>query len=139
MLSDVNSGRCSCSVSLCQSGTVSLGLAMACSGVLIVRVAEYSRLLMATLSIDVAGIFREVRLLVTQLKDDRLVEKEKKKAAQLLVYRTLSLHPALDHMRSPTGALADVDWYTELRSQFVSGIFRKLGAENLSWYTLDSS
>jgi len=83
---------------------------------------------MATISIDIGGILREVRLAIAQLKDSRVAEKEKKKAAQLLVYRALSLHPALDHMHPPTGVLADTDWYTELRSPFTSGIFRKLGA-----------
>ncbi|KAK7438592.1 hypothetical protein VKT23_017927 [Stygiomarasmius scandens] len=82
---------------------------------------------MATFSIDIGGILREVRLTIAQLKDSRVAEKEKKKAAQLLVYRALSVHPALDHMRPPTGVLADADWYTELRSPFTSGIFRKLG------------
>ncbi|KAJ4466256.1 hypothetical protein J3R30DRAFT_3719535 [Lentinula aciculospora] len=81
---------------------------------------------MATISIDVSAIFREVRLLITELKNERTADKEKAKAAQLLVYRALSLHPALDHMRPPTGMLADVDWYTELRSTFTSGIFRRL-------------
>ncbi|KAJ7429895.1 hypothetical protein FB451DRAFT_586133 [Mycena latifolia] len=82
---------------------------------------------MATISIDVAAIFREIRTTVREIKDDIVAATEKKKAAQLLVYRALSLHPALDHMRPPTGMLADVDWYTELRSPFTSGIFRRLG------------
>ncbi|KAJ6498335.1 hypothetical protein DFH09DRAFT_1204218 [Mycena vulgaris] len=82
---------------------------------------------MATISIDVAAILREIRLTVREIKDGIVANNEKKKAAQLLVYRALSLHPALDHMRSPTGILADVDWYTELRSTFNSGIFRRLG------------
>ncbi|KAF7367400.1 hypothetical protein MSAN_00802600 [Mycena sanguinolenta] len=82
---------------------------------------------MTTLSIDVAAIFREIRLTVTEIKNGIAAANEKKKAAQLLVYRTLSLHPALDQMRPPTGMLADVDWYTELRSTFTAGIFRRLG------------
>ncbi|KAF9061843.1 hypothetical protein BDP27DRAFT_313586 [Rhodocollybia butyracea] len=82
---------------------------------------------MTTISIDVGSILREVFLLVTQLKDERVALKEKVKAAQLLVYRALSLHPVLDHMHPPTGMLADVDWYTELRSPLTSGIFKKLG------------
>ena len=82
---------------------------------------------MASISIDVASILGEIRLYLTQIKDEQVALREKTKAAQLLVYRALSLHPALDHMRPPTGMLADVDWYTELRSPFTSGIFRKLG------------
>lgn len=82
---------------------------------------------MAGISIDIGGILRELRLLVNELKDERLAAKEKKKSAQLLVYRALSVHPALDHMHPPTGILADVDWYTELHSPFTSGMFRKLG------------
>ncbi|KAE9407544.1 hypothetical protein BT96DRAFT_986537 [Gymnopus androsaceus JB14] len=82
---------------------------------------------MASISIDVSAIVREVRSLVTEIKNERTAEKEKAKAAQMLVYRSLSLHPALDRMHPPTGMLADVDWYTELRFSFTSGIFRKLG------------
>ncbi|KAJ7039899.1 hypothetical protein C8F04DRAFT_1085268 [Mycena alexandri] len=82
---------------------------------------------MTTISIDVAAIFREIRLTVWEIKNERAAANEKRKAAQLLVYRALSLHPALDHMKPPTGMLADVDWYTELRSTFSSGIFRRLG------------
>ncbi|KAF7350540.1 hypothetical protein MVEN_01359900 [Mycena venus] len=82
---------------------------------------------MATsISIDIGGILREIRTMVTEIKNGIAATNEKKKAAQLLVYRALSLHPALDHMRPPTGMLADVDWYTELRSTFNSGIFRRL-------------
>lgn len=81
---------------------------------------------MATISFDLAAMVREVFQLITQLRNERTAEKEKAKAAHLLVYRALSLHPALDHMRPPTGILADVDWYTELRSTFNTGIFRKL-------------
>jgi hypothetical protein len=84
---------------------------------------------MATsISIDVGSILREIRTTVQEIKTDIAATNEKKKAAQLLVYRALSLHPALDHMRPPTGVLADVDWYTELRSTFNSGIFRRLGS-----------
>ncbi|KIK58203.1 hypothetical protein GYMLUDRAFT_45415 [Collybiopsis luxurians FD-317 M1] len=82
---------------------------------------------MATIYVDISAILREVRLLITEIKNERTAEKERTKAAQLLVYRAFSLHPALDYMRPPTGVLADVDWYTELRSTFTSGIFRKLG------------
>ncbi|KAJ7239022.1 hypothetical protein B0H12DRAFT_85226 [Mycena haematopus] len=82
---------------------------------------------MTTLSLDIAAIFREIRHTVTEIKNEIVAANEKKRAAQLLVYRALSLHPALDQMRPPTGMLADVDWYTELRSTFTSGIFRRLG------------
>ncbi len=82
---------------------------------------------MATISLDVAGILREVVHLIAEIKNERTADKEKAKAAHLLVYRALSLHPALDQMRPPTGILADIDWFTELRSTFASGIFRKLG------------
>ncbi|KAJ6571849.1 hypothetical protein B0H19DRAFT_1131557 [Mycena capillaripes] len=82
---------------------------------------------MATITIDVAGILREIRITVGEIKNGVAAASEKKKAAQLLVYRALSLHPAVDHMRPPTGMLADVDWYTELRSTFNSGIFHRLG------------
>ncbi|KAJ7853762.1 hypothetical protein B0H13DRAFT_2082515 [Mycena leptocephala] len=83
---------------------------------------------MATsISIDVGSILREIRTTVREIKTDIAATNEKKKAAQLLVYRALSLHPALDHMRPPTGVLADIDWYTELRSTFTFGIFRRLG------------
>ncbi|KAF7326356.1 hypothetical protein MVEN_02621900 [Mycena venus] len=86
---------------------------------------------MATsISIDIGGILREIRTTVTEIKNGIAATSEKKKAAQLLVYRALSLHPALDHMRPPTGMLADVDWYTELHSTFNSGIFRRLGAHS---------
>ncbi|KAF5387542.1 hypothetical protein D9757_006541 [Collybiopsis confluens] len=81
---------------------------------------------MATISIDLSAILREIRLAVTEIRNERTAEKEKTKAAQLLVYRAFSLHPALDHMQPPTGILADVDWYTELRS-VSSTIFRRLG------------
>jgi hypothetical protein len=83
---------------------------------------------MASFSIDVGGILREIRITLTDIKNGAVASNEKRKAAQLLVYRALSLHPALDHMRPPTGMLADVDWYTELRSTFSSGIFRRLGS-----------
>ncbi|KAJ7627681.1 hypothetical protein DFH06DRAFT_1443298 [Mycena polygramma] len=83
---------------------------------------------MATsIDIDVGGVLREIRITVGEIKNGIAAANVRKRAAQLLVYRTLSLHPALDHMRPPTGVLADVDWYTELRSTFNSGIFRRLG------------
>ncbi|KAJ7773483.1 hypothetical protein B0H16DRAFT_1512507 [Mycena metata] len=82
---------------------------------------------MTTISIDIAAIFREIRLTVREITNERAAANEKRKAAQLLVYRALSLRPALDHMKPPTGMLADVDWYTELRATFSAGIFRRLG------------
>jgi hypothetical protein len=44
-----------------------------------------------------------------------------------LVYSALAIHPALEYMRPPTGVLADMDWYTDLRSPLNMGIFRRLG------------
>ncbi len=83
---------------------------------------------MASISIDIAAVVGEIREIVSSIQENRVAQKEKRKTAQLLVYRALSLHPALDHMKPPTGMLADVDWYHELRKpSFVAGIFRKLG------------
>ncbi|KAK0205941.1 hypothetical protein DFS33DRAFT_544920 [Desarmillaria ectypa] len=83
---------------------------------------------MTTISIDIAGVVGEIRDIISSIKENRVAQKEKRKTAQLLVYRALSLHPALESMKPPTGMLADVDWYHELRKpSFVAGIFRKLG------------
>ncbi|PBK64091.1 hypothetical protein ARMSODRAFT_1023496 [Armillaria solidipes] len=83
---------------------------------------------MASISIDIAAVVGEIREIVSSIQENRVAQKEKRKTAQLLVYRALSLHPALDNMKPPTGMLADVDWYHELRKPtFVAGIFRKLG------------
>ncbi|KAK0490102.1 hypothetical protein EDD18DRAFT_1358738 [Armillaria luteobubalina] len=83
---------------------------------------------MASISIDIAAVVGEIREIVCSIQENRVAQKEKRKVAQLLVYRALSLHPALEDMKPPTGMLADVDWYHELRKpSFVAGIFRKLG------------
>ncbi|KAK0220580.1 hypothetical protein IW262DRAFT_1036228 [Armillaria fumosa] len=83
---------------------------------------------MASISIDIAAVVGEIREIVSSIQENRVAQKEKRKTAQLLVYRALSLHPALDNMKPPTGMLADVDWYHELRKpSFIAGIFRKLG------------
>lgn len=80
------------------------------------------------LNVDVAAIIHELWSIVGAVKDEKRAEKDRQKDAQLLVYTALSLHPALNFMRPPTGILGDVDWYTELRSPLFSrGIFRKLG------------
>lgn len=82
---------------------------------------------MAAVSINIGQIIQEIRSIAVDIRDTQKAEKESRKAAQLLVYKALAIHPALEYMRPPTGVLGDVDWYTELRSSFNKGIFRRLG------------
>ncbi|KAF9071478.1 hypothetical protein BDP27DRAFT_1322205 [Rhodocollybia butyracea] len=82
---------------------------------------------MATVSIDVSRVIGDIRETILVIKDERKAAKEKLNNAELLVYKALALHPALEHMHPPTGSMGDMDWYTELGTRWSFGIFQKLG------------
>lgn len=92
---------------------------------------------MVNITIDIAGVIDKIKEIVVAIADVRKAEKERRAKAHDLVYYTLSIHPALDFMRPPTGAFADMDWYSEMRSSWKSGILRGIG--NFELYSLSMS
>ncbi|PCH40333.1 hypothetical protein WOLCODRAFT_150373 [Wolfiporia cocos MD-104 SS10] len=76
-----------------------------------------------SVTIDVGAVIKEIRETVLAIQSNLKTAKEQNEAAQLIVYRALSIHPAIAHMRPPTDVLADLDWYTELRAPVLSAAF----------------